>query len=414
MLVKTIENELRLINHDLQNLDRPAEVQTANIEMMLELSRALNSTLDLDVLLQSIIKVATQLTDTEAASILLLDDDGDKLFFRAVVGEKKGQLESLAVPVEGSIAGLIVKNGEPVVVYDPQNDHRHFSEVDRITHFQTRAILGVPLMIKNKIIGVLEILNKRADLSFTGGDIQALNRLATQAAIAVENARLFKQSDQLVSIFHALRSPTTSILGHSQSMLAKAEMDMNDVRSGLEHINREAARLSKIVNDFLELADIEIGRVYMNKEVVDLPQLAQDVIVLSCSQALDKEITLSLDVKAPIPDIHADARRLKQVMINLLDNAIRYNRRGGSVNVILACNDVRVLCSVKDTAAGIGPENLDLIFDKFYRVSNDAPIGRGAGLGLALAKKIVEAHGGDIWVESELGVGSTFTFSLPL
>jgi signal transduction histidine kinase len=411
-----IEGDPKLKEQTSRNSTQSADVQIARLEMMLEVSQTLNSTLDLDVLLQSIIDVATELTETEAASILLLDERKGGLHFQAVTGVKRGQVEAIVVPLEGSIAGWIVKSGESLVIYNIQKDERHFSDVDRLTKFTTRAILGVPLLVKNRTIGVIEVLNKKNEADFTGSDIQILTNLATQAAIAIENARLFRQNDQLVNIFHELRSPMTSIIGFSRIILSSPDIDVDDVRLGLESINREATRLSQIVNDFLDLAKIETGRIYMNKELVDLESLTKEVIDMFYPLAREKEITFVLQVNQTLPRIPADRDRLKQVVINLLDNAIKYGYQGGEVTVSLSCQGgMRVLCAIKDTGRGIGPQDLELVFDKFYRIQmdNEEKI-RGAGLGLALAKKIIEAHGGDIWVESEVEVGSTFAFSLPL
>ena len=152
----------------------------------------------------------------------------------------------------------------------------------------------------------------------------------------------------------------------------------------------------------------------MDKQMIDLCSLAQEVVDQFYLLALEKKITLSLNVERSIPNIPADAGRLKQVIANLLDNAIKYNREEGQVDVTLSCNQVRMQLSVRDTGKGIAPKDLGVVFDKFYRGQDDEEIVRGAGLGLSIAKKIIEAHSGDIWVQSELGVGSSFTFSLPL
>lgn len=412
-MIETILDELNSTAIDDSHI-QPLEIQVARLEMMLEVSRALNSTLDLDILLQSIINVATQLTDTEAASILLLDEKKEVLYFQAVAGEKQGQIESMTVPLDSSIAGWIVKSGEPVVIYDLHQDERHFSEVDRLTNFETRSILGVPLMVKENIIGAIEVINKHNDGGFTGGDSQTLTTLATQAAIAIENARLFRQSDQLVNVFYELSVPMDSIIGRSEDMLSVPDIGPDDMRAGLESINREATRLSHIVNSFLDLAQIETGRVSMDKRGVDLLALTQEVMELLCTSAQEKGVTLSLNSPTLLPSVPADRERLKQVILNLIDNGIKYNRPDGTVEVILTCNEIRMQLSVRDTGRGIPTESLAQIFDKFYRVDDHDQVVRGAGLGLALARKIIEAHQGDIWVESELGEGSTFTFSLPL
>jgi signal transduction histidine kinase len=182
----------------------------------------------------------------------------------------------------------------------------------------------------------------------------------------------------------------------------------------LELINSEATRMSQMVNDFLDLTKIETGRVQMEKRKVDLNALAQEVIDLFYPQALKKKLTLALNVERPIPPLSADPDRLKQVMVNLVDNAIKYNCEGGKVEICLSCNQVRAQVSVRDTGRGIPPKELGVVFDKFYRKQYDEEVPQGAGLGLSITKKIIEAHNGDIWVQSEVGVGSTFTFSLPL
>jgi signal transduction histidine kinase len=414
VFIKKIGNELNPKNM-IGSFQSP-EVQVARLEMMLEASRAFNSTLDLNALLQSIMEVATQLTDTETASILLLDRREGEFFFEMTTDEKQEQAEPIIVPFAGSMAGWIVKNGEPLIVDNIQEEEHHFSEVELITHFEMRAVLGVPLMVKEKTIGVIQVFNKHSYTSFTDDDIFTLNILAPQAAAAIENVRFVEQRGRLDRVFNELQSPMSSIIGSSQVMLANPNMDAQDLRSGLEHINREATRLAQMVNDFLDLTKIETGRIQMDRRKIDLRSLAQEVIDQFYPQALENKITLSLNVvKHTIPEISADAGRLKQVMANLVDNAIKYNRKGGKVDVILSCNQVRVQLSVRDTGKGIAPKDLGGVFDKFYRGQGDEDeVVRGAGLGLSLAKKIIEAHGGDIWVQSELGSGSSFTFSLPL
>lgn len=414
MFIKKIGNELSPKN--IVDSIKSPEVQVARLEMMLEASRAFNSTLDLNALLQSIMEVVTQLTDTETASILLLDRREGEFYFEMTTAEKEEQVEPIIVPFAGSMAGWIVKNGEPLIVDNIQEEEHHFSEVDQITLFKMQAVLGVPLTVKEKTIGVIEVFNKHGHTSFTNDDIHTLNILAPQAAAAIENSRFVEQRGRLDRVFNELKSPMTSIIGSSQVMLANPNIDAKDLRSGLEHINREATRLSQMVNDFLDLTKIETGHIQMDRRMIDLHSLVQEVIDQFYPQAFENKITLSLSVEHTIPEISADADRLKQVIANLVDNAIKYNHEGGQVEVTLSCNRVRVQLSVRDTGKGIAPKDLGGVFDKFYRGQGDEEdeVVRGAGLGLSLAKKIIEAHGGDIWVQSELGSGSSFTFSLPL
>lgn len=389
------------------------EIQVARLEMMLEVSRTLNATLDLNTLLQSIIEVATRIIDSEAAAILLVDRKTDVIYFAAITGKKRAELEQITVPGAGSIAGWIVQSGEALVIDSLLEDGRHFAEVKAINHFKIQTVLGVPLKVKEKTIGALEVFNKHTDPGFSGDDIHTLTTLAAQAAVAIENARLFEQSDQLVKVAHELHSPMSSIIGFSQTMLVDPNIDAQELRLGLEYINREAVRLSQMVNGFVDLTKLETGRVRLEKHPVNLHHLAQDVIERLSPQALEKKITLSLQTEADLPEIKGDINRLRQALVNLVDNAIKYNREGGSVEIILSCSPVRVHLSVHDTGVGIAPHELGLVFDKFYRVQQGETKTSGTGLGLTIAKEIIQAHGGDIWVESEVGVGSNFTFSLP-
>jgi len=390
------------------------EIQIARLEMMLEVSRTLYAMLDLEALLKFVVEVASQLTDSEAASILLLDKKTGGLYFEAAAGEQWGVVERAPVSIEGSMAGWIVQNGEPLVVDSLTEDERHFGELDEMPRLKVRAILGAPLKFKEETIGALEIFNKRPDAGFTSDDIHLLNTLAAQAAVAIENARLFEQSDEVAKLVQELRVPVTSIADFSQLMLAKPDMGMENLRTELESVNREAVYLAQMVNNFLDLSKLETGRMRLEKQMVNLRLLAQEVVEQLHAQAAERNITLSLHGKDNIPKIRGDAHRLRQAIANLVDNAIKYNREGGLIEITLSGNRVRVQVSVQDKGTGIAPGDLELVFNKFYRASGNRDQLNGAGLGLSITKKIIEAHGGDIWVESELGVGSCFAFSLPL
>jgi signal transduction histidine kinase len=390
------------------------EVQVARLEMMLEVSRKLHATLDLRTLLKFIVEAAAELTDSEVACILLLDKKNDQLYLEATTAGQLREAERITIPVAGSVAGWIIQNGEPLIVDNIFEDERRFSEVDQPGWSEARAILGAPLKLKEKSIGVLEVFNKRREINFSSDDIHLLNTLAAQAAVAIENARLFEQSDAVARVVHELRSPVTSIIDFSQVMLANPQIDTEKLRLGLESVNREAVRLAQMVNNFLDLTKLESGRTHLEKQKVDLCSLAQEVLDRFSLPAQERNITLTLKVEDELPPIKGDTSRLRQVLTNLIDNAVMYNREGGSVEVSLSCGHVRIRVSVRDTGVGIAPGDLGLVFNKFYQVKSEAAKSSGAGLGLSMAKKIIQAHGGDIWVESQVGLGSCFTFSLPL
>lgn len=382
------------------------------LERLLEISLELSSTLHLRDLLGKIVHLATELTDTEASSILLLDRRTRTLYFEAATGVKMDSLLGIPVPLEGSIAGRIVQEGKPVIVEDVKAEPHFYGLVDTLTHFQTRSILGVPLKVKDVVIGALEVLNKKGGKSFSEEDVKLLEILAAQAAVAIENARLFQQSDFISDLVHELRTPMTSIIGYSKLMLDH-EFDPATKRRFLETIYREATRLSGLINDFLDLVRLESGRAKVNKKPTQLRQLLEECIAIMRPQADSRKIKLKLIAPPLLPLILADEDRLRRVVLNLLSNAIKFNRDEGLVEVKVETAEKEVRVSVSDTGIGILPEELPHIFEKFYRGRSEEEI-PGSGLGLSIARQIVEAHGGRIWVESTPGQGSTFTFTIPM
>ncbi len=388
------------------------EERIKNLERLLEISLELSSTLDLRDLLAKIVNLATELTDTEASSILLLDRRTKTLYFEAATGVRMSSLLGIPVPLEGSIAGRIVQEGKPVIVEDVRAEPHFYGLVDALTHFQTRSILGVPLKVKDKVIGALEVLNKRGNRPFSEEDVKLLEILAAQAAVAIENARLFQQSDFISDLVHELRTPLTSIIGYSKLMLDH-EFDPDTRRRFLETIHREATRLSGLINDFLDLTRLESGRARLNKKPIQLRPLLEECIAIMRPQADSRRIRIRLSIPPLLPQVPADEDRLRRVVLNLLSNAIKFNRDEGLVEVKVELAGREVMVSVSDTGIGILPEELPHIFEKFYRGRGEGEV-PGSGLGLSIARQIVEAHGGRIWVESTPDQGSTFTFTLPL
>jgi signal transduction histidine kinase len=370
------------------------EAQIAQLRMMLEVSCALNSTLDLDTLLHKIIEVATQTTNTEAASILLLDTKTGVLRFEAATGAKRAEVRSVVVPLQGSIAGWIVSHGQPLMANDARRDLRYYAQADQATQFDTRSLLGVPLRIKDQTIGVLEVLNKQGGSAFGPQDIETLETLAAQAAVAITNARLFAQNDQLADVVHELRAPMTSIIGYSKMLLTNENLAPAAQKSFLESIHREAARLGRIVNEFLDLARLESGRTRLKREPVNMEQLIRESVMQLLPEANARGVEMSLHADAYLPPVGGDREGLKQVLLNLLRNAIKYNRQGGKVDISLGLYGGRCCVSVTDTGVGIAAENLPHVFDKFYRVEHDQNLAKGAGLGLSIVKQIVESPGG--------------------
>jgi two-component system NtrC family sensor kinase len=424
--------------------------QVSHLQTILEVSRFLNSTLDLDPLLENIIQIATKLTDTEAASILLLDQKRQKLRFEAATGAKRIELKSILVPLEGSIAGWIVTNNQPLLVDQASQDPRHFVQADQLTQFQTQSILGVPLRVKEKTIGVLEVLNKRAGWFFTEQDRQTLETLAAQAAVAIENARLYRalhdqmearqtvqarlvQSEKLAAVgelvagvAHELNNPLTAIIGFAE-MLRLADLD-NRSQEDVNRIVTQGHRAAKIVRSLLDFARQQPSE----QKPIQLNDVVRSSLELLAYDTHLHNVTVQTDLQANLPLTSGDPHRLQQVFVNLVHNACQAMHRahgGGCLTLATALKPAKfdgalavadpnsaaenlvIRVMVQDDGPGISASQLSRIFNPFFTTKRS---GEGTGLGLSVCHGIVNEHGGHIWAESESGQGATFFIELPV
>ncbi|MEO8395136.1 MAG: GAF domain-containing sensor histidine kinase [Chloroflexota bacterium] len=385
----------------------------ARYERVIEISQQLNATRDHVALLKRIISAAMELLDIEASSILLVDPATGELRFE-LADTMDQNMTNIVVPMEGSIAGWVVTHGEPRVIEDVTQEPNFFKNVDDVLKFETRNVLAVPLRTHKKVIGALEAVNKRSRTRFNGEDIKILTTLAGQAAIAIENARLFQQSDFMAEMVHELRTPLASL--RTSAILVERE-PLSDSQTEIVGIMRqETERLIRMTSDFLDLARLESGRMRIDQEPFEVDHLVTECVNVVLPQAGDRGVTISTDLEAFTVD--GDRGKIKQVLLNLLTNAIKYNRENGQIEVkvyqSIRHDEPFVEIVVSDTGNGISREDQKNMFQKFFRVADTAGSVQGTGLGLAIAKYIVEAHRGAIWLESEPGLGSTFFFTLPL
>jgi signal transduction histidine kinase len=376
-----------------------------------ELSSDLVSTLDIDILLDRIVEAARELTECEAVSLLLLDPQTGNLKFEASTDLLLEGLGRTTVPTDNSIAGWIFSHSEPLLVEDTMQDSRFFREVDVLTRFETKNILGVPLRTKVKTLGVIEAINKNEG-AFDQEDLRLLQTLAAQAAIAIENSSLFRQSDLVAEMVHELRTPLTALTAVA-NLLKRPELPEEQRFQLASTLNDEVSRLSGMTTNFLELARLESGRARFNREPIHLGGLIEECLEVIRPQAELEKISLEVKIDRGITPVPGDRNSLKQVLLNLLSNAIKYNHKGGKVAIRLLKVKDNALVSIEDTGRGIPSEALPRIFNRFYRVPDPGAETPGTGLGLAIAQRIIINHGGEITVESELGKGSIFTIQLP-
>ena len=378
---------------------------------LIEIGQVLSSILDLEVLLNKIVNAAADVTDASAASILLYDESKNELYFQSSTNIESLNMRGLIVPVEGSIAGEIATTRQPVIVLSTKDHPGHFNEVGEKIEYRTESLLGVPLIANDKVVGVLEVINK-IDGDFSTDDQDLLIMLGSQAAIAIVNSRLFQQSDLIAEMVHELRTPLASI-NTASHLLMRPEISEEQRAQMAQTIQKETNRLSEMASSFLDLARLESGRSQFKVEPVNLPLILEEVTAIMESQAKEQGIDIILKIQDDIPEFGGDPDKIKQVAINLVSNAIKYNRPHGSITIGASANKEEISFFVQDTGRGMLPEHTESLFEKFYRVPGSEKHAQGTGLGLSIVKKIIEGHRGKIEVSSEIDIGTTFTIIIP-
>jgi signal transduction histidine kinase len=303
------------------------------------------------------------------------------------------------------------------------------SVLDTLTRFGYRALLSVPLLREDQIIGSLSF-NRKAPGEFPPEVVEVLKTFATQSALAIQNARLFREiadkshqlevasqhkSEFLANMSHELRTPLNAIIGFSEVLSERMFGELNEKQEEYsKDIHASGQHLLSLINDILDLSKIEAGRMELELTDFHLPTALDSALTLVRERAGRRGIALQINVDSRVGQIQADERKVRQVVLNLLSNAIKFTPEGGRIEVAAVPKDGSVEVSVSDTGVGIAPEDQEAVFEEFRQVGTAAKKVEGTGLGLTLCRKFVELHGGKIWVTSQVGVGSTFTFTIPV
>jgi signal transduction histidine kinase len=398
-----------------------------------EVSQALSSTLDLEAVLNTIVSRASQLAGAAGCSIYEYDEAAEQFELRATHNSDAEFVEALrAAPLrkgEG-VMGRAAEMREPIQIPDIAQPGAYQSSVrDILLRFGYRALLSVPLLREDQIIGSLSF-NRKAPGEFPSEVVDVLKTFATQSALAIQNARLFREiadksrqlevasqhkSEFLANMSHELRTPLNAILGFSEVLAQGMFGEVNEKQTEYLHDILESGRhLLSLINDILDLSKIEAGRMELEVSEFDLPQAIQNALTLIRERALRRGIALHQVIDDQVASIRADERKIKQVLLNLLSNAIKFTPEGGRIEVRAVPTDGMIEVSVTDTGIGIAPEYQETVFEEFRQVGTADKKAEGTGLGLALSRKFIELHGGRIRVTSRVGVGSTFTFTLPV
>ena len=426
----------RKVDNRTHELSEALEQQTATSEILRVIS---SSPTDLAPVFDAILQNATRLCDAHMAHLGLYDGEEYKVVAQRGANAEfaKWMIDRGAFrPSSDGAIGRMIAQQQLVHIAD-MRDPSEYKGRDRdnpvivalVELGGARTFLAVPMLKEGRVVGGITIYRSVVQ-PFTQKQIDLVSTFASQAVIAIENARLFKEiqsksaelevanrhkSEFLASMSHELRTPLNSVIGFSQALLrpmfgqinAKQREYLDDIRSSGEH-------LLALINDILDLSKVEAGRMELYPERFDAAATLENTVTLIKERAARRDITVQLDVDDQLSAWVADERKFKQIMLNLLSNAVKFTGDGGDVRVRAERHDDKLVVAVSDTGMGIRPEDHAVIFDEFRQVGSDfTKKAEGTGLGLALTRKLVELHGGTICVESELGKGATFTFTLP-
>jgi GAF domain-containing protein len=429
-LVETFADQAAIAIDNVRLLDelrQSLQQQTATADVLKVISR---STFDLQTILQTLVESAARLCDADKATITRKRGDA---FYRAEAygfsAEFMDYVRDLPVlPEPGYVTGRALLEGKAVHIPDVQADPEYtWVEQQRLGGYRT--VLGVPMLREGIPIGVLALT--RDDVRpFTNKQIELVQTFADQAAIAIENVRLFDEiqdksrqleeasqhkSQFLANMSHELRTPLNAILGYTELMTDGAYGEPSEKMLGiLKRLEANGRHLLGLINDVLDLSKIEAGQLVLELSDYCVEDIAQTVRSTLEPLASDKKLAFKLELAPNLPAGHGDGRRLTQVLINLVGNAIKFTD-AGEVAIKAEANNGSFHVSVRDTGPGISAADQAKLFQEFQQADNAITRKKGGtGLGLAISKRIIEMHGGKIWVESQPGQGSTFAFTLPV
>ena len=431
------ESKLKLEEHS-RTLEQKVEVRTQELARSVEelkalgeVSQVVSSTLNLKTVLSSIVRHAVQLSKTDAGTIYEFDEAEQVFVPRINYGVSAEFIEALRESGlrvgDKTVIGQAAKKRTPEQVADLADVPDY--PLPYVQKAGYRALLALPLLRENRLIGGL-IVRRKAAGEFPTPVVDLLQTFAAQSVLAIHNARLFHEieekgreleiankhkSEFLANMSHELRTPLNAILGYTELILDRIYGDVPEkIQEVLERLGKNGRHLLSLINDVLDLSKIEAGRLTLSLDEYSMGEVVQTVFTSVEALAAEKELELKVMVPLDLTTGQGDEQRIAQVLLNLLGNAIKFTEEG-EVRVEVTVSSETFLVSVSDTGPGLSEADQKRIFKEFHQADGSSTREKGGtGLGLSIAKRIVEMHGGRIWVESTIGKGSTFRFTLPV
>jgi signal transduction histidine kinase len=427
--VIAIENVRLLTELRARTTDLARSVE--ELKALGEVSQAVNSTLDIQTVLSTIVAKAVQLSTTDAGAIYTFDEARQEFRLRATYGMSEEMIQAIAgqhITVNDANMGIATMQRRPVQIPDVRNEPQTPMNAI-ILREGYRAVLVMPLLRPDRIVGAL-VVRRKAPGEFPKGIVELLDTFAVQSVVAIQNARLFREIEEkgrelevaskhksqfLANMSHELRTPLNAILGYTELILDSIYGEMPaKAHAVLERVQVNGRHLLGLINDVLDLSKIEAGQLTLSLGDYSLGDVVHGVVAAVEPLAAEKRLAFRAEVAPGLPPGRGDERRLSQVLLNLVGNAIKFTDKG-EVKINASAANGSFTVAVCDTGPGIAASDQAKIFEEFQQADNSSTRQKGGtGLGLAIAKRIIEMHGGRLWVESSLGRGSTFSFTLPV
>jgi signal transduction histidine kinase len=419
------------LEHEVKQRTAELAQSVEELRALGDVTQAVNSTIDLQTVLSTIVAKAVQLSRTEAGTIYVFDEASQEFKLRASYGMDDALVAAVQeqdIHMGETVVSRAVLQRRPVQIYDVQHDASS-PVLDVILSRGYRAHLTLPLLGADRIVGALVVRRKEPG-EFSKSTIDLLQTFGAQSVLAIQNAQLFQEIEEkgrelaqasqhksqfLANMSHELRTPLNAILGYTELIIDNVYGEMPEkARSVLDRIQRNGRHLLGLINDVLDLSKIEAGQLVLALGDYSLKNVVHTVFSAVEPLAKEKKLAFSAEVEPDLPTGHGDERRLIQVLLNLVGNAIKFTDTG-EVMIKAAQSNGAFEVAVRDTGPGISAADQAKLFQEFQQADNSITRKKGGtGLGLAISKRIIEMHGGKIWVDSIVGQGSTFSFSVPI